>query len=70
MEYADHVEALKLQDENLAQEVSHFNTLENVLAWMRQRGLPLEQMDVVTQDEYCHDILIPLEDRWLVFAAT
>ena len=60
----------KLQE--LAAEIRSFNTLENVLAWMKQRGLPLGSLDVIAQDEFSLDVLLPLDaaGRHLVFEAT
>jgi hypothetical protein len=38
---------------------------------MHARGLPLDSIDVVFQDEYNHDLMFPLTDgRWLVFGTT
>jgi hypothetical protein len=72
MEYDDYVRTLAGQQPDLAGEVAGFNTLENVLAWMRRRGLPLGRMDVVTQDEFSHDVLIPLGNggQHIVFGIT
>jgi hypothetical protein len=72
MEYQDHVQLLAKQEPALAGEVAAFNSLENVLAWMKERGLPLGSMDVITQDEFTHDVLVPLggDGRYLVFGIT
>ncbi len=60
MEYSDYVSALASQDTELASELAGFHNLERVLAWMKQRNLPLGSLDLVTQDEFAHDVLIPL----------
>jgi len=72
MELHDHFELLKETDPQLAGELSSFTTLEHVLNWMKGRRLDLASLDMVTQDEYCHDPLVPLpvEKEWLVFAMT
>jgi hypothetical protein len=72
MEYRDYINALRTQDPELAGEVAGFNTLENVLAWMRKKGLPLGTIDIVGQDEYSHDFLVPVGpgERHLAFGAT
>ena len=72
MEYSDYIRALGEQERDLARELASFHTLENVLAWMRTRDLPLDELDVVFQDEYSHDVLIPLraDGRYLVFGIT
>ncbi len=60
MEYADYVKALRPQYPDLFETFSTIRTLEHVLAWMKQRGLPLESLDLIAQDEFCHELLIPL----------
>jgi hypothetical protein len=39
---------------------------------MHCRPVPLAQLDLVTQDEFSHDLLIPLgrDQGWLVFGMT
>lgn len=70
-EYAADIAALRRTDPTLAKDLAGFHTLENVLAWMHAQGLPLGSLDVVFQDEYSHDVLIPLKDgRCLVFGIT
>ncbi len=72
MEYQDYVNLLEAQSPALARELAPFHTLENVLQWMKRRGLSLGTIDVVNQDEYCHDVIIPLDSagRHLVFGCT
>jgi hypothetical protein len=72
MEYQDYVERLRADEPELAGELAPFHTLESVLPWMDSRGLPLASVDVVFQDEYSHDFLIPLEagGKYLVFGIT
>ncbi len=43
-------------------------TLEEVLGWAQARGHAL--VDVVTQDEYTHDVVVAAGARWLVFDTT
>jgi hypothetical protein len=72
MEYTADIATLGQDDATLATELAGFHTLENVLNWMKGRGLSLATLDLVTQDEFTHDVLIPLDDRgrWLVFGIT
>jgi hypothetical protein len=72
MEYPDYLKRLAESEPSLAREVAGFNTLENVLDWMKRRALPLGSLDVIFQDEYSHDVLIPLgpDGRCLVFGIT
>jgi hypothetical protein len=72
MDYRDYVTALAPEYSELAEELARFNTLENVLHWMQARGLSLATIEIVFQDEYSHDFLIPLgpDGRYLVFGIT
>lgn len=71
-EYRDYVEAVRLQQPELAAEVAGLQGLEGVLAWMEKRGLPPGSIDLFGQDEFEYDFLIQLEPqgRWLVFGVT
>lgn len=72
MEYADHVALLAERHAGLAREIARFNTLENVLRWMQDRGFSLASLDVITQDEFSHDVFLPLRPGkgYLVFGIT
>src|SRR5262245_56706913 len=72
MEYAEYVRALRDVDAELAGVVETFHNLENILDWMQARRLSLGTIDVIQQDEYNHDLLIPLEPAggYLVFGMT
>jgi hypothetical protein len=72
VDYDDFVRALRTEDVELAGEVGRLRTLEHVLDWMKRRGIDLAGLDVVQQDEYSHDALLPLgEDGWyLAFGMT
>jgi hypothetical protein len=49
-------------------ELGERRTLADVLDWARAQHPPRTIHEIVTQDEYTHDILIELEPRiWLVF---
>jgi hypothetical protein len=72
VDYDDFVRALGTKDAALAGEVGRLRTLEHVLDWMKGRGIDLAGLDVVQQDEYSHDALIPLgqDGRYLVVGMT
>jgi hypothetical protein len=71
-DYADHVEVLRHQDPDLADEVAAFPSITGVLAWMQRRGLARAAVDIIGQDEFHYDFLIELErgGRWLAFGVT
>jgi len=72
MEFMDHVHLLNVADPQLAAAIGRFRTLEHVLNWPMFRGADLKSLDLIAQDEYSHDMLMPLPDgkRWLAFAMT
>ena len=72
MDYPDYLPAIRESHPQLASKIERFVTLEHVLNWLTADGYPLGSLDMVTQDEYCHDLLFPLPDGhdWLVFGMT
>ncbi len=70
MEYSDCLPSLRSTHAWLAQQIERFVTLEHVLDWMKREGHSLTTLDMVTQDEYCHDLLMPIGPEWLVFGMT
>jgi hypothetical protein len=47
------------------------HTLGPVLDWLRAQEPPRTVRDIVTQDEYTHDVIVPWSERlMLVFDAT
>ncbi|MFO0842039.1 MAG: hypothetical protein U0797_06505 [Gemmataceae bacterium] len=69
MEYHDHIQGLA--DAGLAEEVRDFRGLGAVMAWMTRRGIPLSAAEIVQQDEFSLDFLVPLPDgRTVAFGIT
>jgi hypothetical protein len=55
----------------LAARLDGLGTLERVLAWGAGQHPPRPIAGVVTQDEFTHDVLLPIEPPlWLVFDVT
>ena len=69
-DYAGDVSSLRDVRPDLADRIAGFRTLEHVLDWLKAEGHPLGSLDLVTQDEYCHDLLVPVGPDWLVFGMT
>ena len=69
LQYADYVALLQPKYPALAEEFGRSDSLEMVLDWMKGRDFPPGSVDIVGQDEFSYDFLIPLEPegRWLVF---
>ena len=52
-------------------ELAQLHTMADVLSWARAQSPPRLVADIVTQDEYTHDVVIPFDDsHFLVFDAT
>jgi hypothetical protein len=70
MEYCDFICELQNTRPELANRIACFTNLEHILNWLTADNYPLVSLDMITQDEYCHDLLLPLGDDWLVFGMT
>lgn len=55
---------------NLDREWPGLTSLEKILTWMQANELPFDRLDLVAQDEFCHDLFIPWQDHWLIFGLT
>ncbi len=56
---------------DLQSAVARHRTLSDVVAWGLAHTPPLIIADVIVQDEYTHDVLMPYRDgRWLVYDST
>ena len=61
---------LRASHPDLAGRIAEFRTLEHVLDWLKADSHPLRLLDMVTQDEYSHDLLVPVGPDWLAFGMT
>jgi pantothenate kinase len=54
-----------------AEAFAHRHTLADVLAWAREQRPPVSVAEIVTQDEYTHDVVLPFDGKhFLAFDAT
>lgn len=45
--------------------------LDQIFSWGRNQPPPVHPADVVKQDEFTHDVLVPLADgTWLIYGTT
>ena len=52
-------------------ELGQHRTLADVLRWGREQSPPRAVVEIITQDEYTHDVVVPFEgDHFLAFDAT
>jgi hypothetical protein len=60
MDYLTDIDRLSLTHPDLAAELRDLRGLGGVMALMRGRGLNLGEVEIVQQDEFSLDFLIPL----------
>jgi hypothetical protein len=70
MELNDHLRRLAESDPALAAELAPLRGLEGIFRWMESRGLPLGELELIAQDEFSHDVLVPLGASTIVFGIT
>jgi hypothetical protein len=72
VEYADYYSRLAEVHPAIADQLAGIKTLERLFGWFERLGIPLASLDMVTQDEYCHDLIVPLpgDREWIVFGLT
>jgi hypothetical protein len=51
----------------LAAELAPIRTLERLLGWLKARDLDLAALDLIQQDEFSYDLLVPHGADWLSF---
>jgi hypothetical protein len=61
VEYADSILALRIDRPDLAEELAQFRGLANVMQWMAQRGVPLAAAEIIQQDEFSLDFVVPID---------
>lgn len=70
MEYPECISVLQIAHPALADRIACFTNLEHILNWLTAENYPLGSLDMITQDEFCHDLLIQKGDDWIVFGMT
>ena len=57
--------------DKLAAVVERHLGLDDIFAWGRTQSPPIHPADVIKQDEFTYDVLVPLPSgRWLVYGTT
>ncbi|MBY0461197.1 MAG: hypothetical protein K2V38_28065 [Gemmataceae bacterium] len=71
MNYPNQLAALTAADPVLGAQVASLRNLEAILKWAPTAGVAFAGIDLVQQDEYSYDLLLPLPDsRWLAFGVS
>lgn len=55
---------------SLRASLARVHTLDDVIAWARSQQPKVAIDEIVTQDEYTHDVLVSLGAQWLAFDVT
>ena len=70
-ELTDHAGLAAGDRDSLARLVATHSTLEAVLAWSRTASPPRRITEIITQDEFTHDVVLPFEaSLYLVYDTT
>lgn len=71
MQVVDHAGLAPAELDELARSLARRRTLADLIPWGLAQVPPLTIEDVVVQDEYTHDVLLPWRGgRYLVFDTT
>jgi hypothetical protein len=68
---ADFANLSSCEREELLRVVDQHAGLDDVFVWGRKQSPPVQPANVIKQDEFTHDVLVPLPSgRWLVYGTT
>ncbi len=68
---ANHANLSEVQAHRLVSEVRPLATLEEVVHWGLRQQTPRMVLEVLVQDEYCHDVVLEWDfGKYLVFDTT
>jgi hypothetical protein len=71
IELTDFASLSPAERESLGRIVSEHRGLDDIFAWGRRQSPAIVPADVVKQDEFTHDVVVPLPgNRWLVYGTT
>ena len=59
-------------EEQLINDISAISNLEKAFRYLKQKSFPMQLMDLVAQDEFSHDVILPFPDetKFLVLGVT
>ena len=66
------LEALSIREPELAREFAGAFNLDQAFRIMERNGFELAKTEVIAQDEFSHDLFVPLPEKsgWLVLGST
>jgi hypothetical protein len=69
--FTDHAGLSASERETLLARPCRLRGLDEIFAWGRTQNPPVHPADVIKQDEFTHDVLVPFSPaRWLVYGTT
>lgn len=69
--YPEQLAAVSAADPALGEQLARLPNLNAIMKWAETTGIPLAEMELIQQDEYSHDAMLPQpDDRWVVFGIT
>ena len=69
--FADYARLAPAERTALESTVTQHQGLDDIFVWGRAQSPPIHPVDVIKQDEFTHDVLVPIRSsRWLVYATT
>ncbi len=66
----DHADLDQAERDRWLGALAELNSLARVFTWARAHVPPGGVEEILTQDEYTHDVVIPVSGRYLVFDTT
>jgi hypothetical protein len=72
VEYQDYLAQLQASHPDLHREIASIRGLGGVMDWLKHRGISLAEIEIINQDEFSLDFIIPLRRSGssLVFGIT
>ena len=69
--FADYANLAEAERADLLSAVAQHHGLDDIFSWGRRQSPAILPADVIKQDEFTHDVLVPLPNaRWLVYGTT
>ena len=69
--FTDYAELSPTEREEVRTGPGKLRGLDDIFVWGRRQTPPVHPTDVIKQDEFTHDVIVPLpKELWLVYGTT